>query len=172
MYRADLRAGLATLLTAFAAVTAPSIAANTDGQAPSDAISVRAIAEVGVGTLEQGREVTKLVPADRLVSGDLVMYSLEVRNTGMAVVRAPMVTYPVPQHLSYVADSAVGPGTEISYSVDGGRTFDTADNLKLKDADGQVRTAAAAHYTHIRWQFKNALKGNSVAFVRFRARVN
>jgi hypothetical protein len=43
--------------------------------------------------------------------------------------------------------------------------------LKVRDPDGQARPASAADYTHIRWELKNALKGNSVAFVRFRARV-
>jgi uncharacterized repeat protein (TIGR01451 family) len=140
-------------------------------QALPDPIAVRAIAEVEVRTTEQGRETTKLAPADRLVSGDAVMYTLEVRNTAATTARAPTVTYPVPQHLSYLPESAVGPGTDISFSVDGGLSFDAADNLKVKDPDGQLRPAVASDYTHIRWQLKNALKANSVAFVRFRARV-
>ncbi len=141
------------------------------GQANSGSIAVKAIAEVESQTVREGREVSKLAPADRVVSGDWVIYTLEVRNTAATTVRAPTVTYPVPEHMSYVAESAVGPANEISYSVDGGRSFDTAENLKVQDADGQLRPAAAADYTHIRWHLKNSLKGNSVAFVRFRARV-
>jgi uncharacterized repeat protein (TIGR01451 family) len=152
------------------AVAAMGAAAHAQ-QAPSDPIAVRAIAEVELRTTEHGREITKLAPADRLVSGDWVIYTLEVRNTASTAVHTPTVTYPVPQHMSYVAESAVGPGTEISYSVDGGRSFDAPENLKVRDPDGQARPASAADYTHIRWELKNALKGNSVAFVRFRARV-
>jgi hypothetical protein len=70
-----------------------------------------------------------------------------------------------------VADSAVGPGTDVSYSVDSGRRFDIPERLKVQDADGQSRPAGPAHYTHIRWQLKNGLKGNSVAFVRFRVQM-
>ncbi len=74
--------------------------------------------------------------------------------------------------MRYVADSAVGPGAEVSYSVDGGRSFDLPENLKVRDRkDGELRPALAADYTHIRWRLKNSLKANSVAFVRFRARV-
>jgi uncharacterized repeat protein (TIGR01451 family) len=141
------------------------------GQANSGTIAVKAIAEVESQTVREGREISKLAPADRVVSGDWVIYTLEVRNTAATTVRAPTVTYPVPEHMSYVAESAVGPATEISYSVDGGRSFDAAENLKVQDAGGQLRPAAAADYTHIRWQLKNSLKSNSVAFVRFRARV-
>jgi uncharacterized repeat protein (TIGR01451 family) len=141
------------------------------GQANSGPIAVKAIAEVESRTVREGREVSKLAPADRVVSGDWVIYTLEVRNTAATTIRAPTVTYPVPEHMSYVAESAVGPATEISYSVDAGRSFDAAENLKVQDADGQLRPAAAADYTHIRWHLKNSLKSNSVAFVRFRARV-
>jgi uncharacterized repeat protein (TIGR01451 family) len=141
------------------------------GQVDSGPIAIKAIAEVESQTLEHGRQISKLVPADRVVSGDWIIYTLEVRNTASATVPAPTVTYPVPEHMSYVAESAVGPATEISYSVDGGRHFDVAENLKILDADGQLRPAGAADYTHIRWQLKNSLKANSVAFVRFRARV-
>jgi uncharacterized repeat protein (TIGR01451 family) len=141
------------------------------GQSNSGSIAIKAIAEVELQTVERGRETSKLVPADRVVSGDWVIYTLEVRNTAATTVHAPTVTYPIPEHMSYVAESAVGPATDVSYSVDGGSHFDVAENLKIQDADGQLRPAGAADYTHIRWQLKNSLKANSVAFVRFRARV-
>jgi uncharacterized repeat protein (TIGR01451 family) len=139
--------------------------------AAPDPVEVRAIAEVESRMVEHGREVRKLLPADRVVSGDWIIYTLEVRNTAPTAIRNPTVIYPVPEHMSYVADSAVGPATEVSFSVDGGHSFDVPENLKLQDADGQRRLAAAAEYTHNRWQLKHGLKGNSVAFVRFRARV-
>jgi hypothetical protein len=72
------------------------------------------------------------------------------------------VTYPIPTHMIYVADSAIGPSAELSYSVDGGRTFDRPENLQPH---------VAADYTHIRWQMIHSLKGNSTAFLRFRALV-
>lgn len=134
-------------------------------------ISIKAIAEVEQTSQVQGRDTTQLVPADRVVSGDTVFYTLEVRNTAPTSMQRPVVTYAIPAHLIYLSDSAVGPGTEVSYSVDGGRSFDVPENLTVQEPGGQVRAAAAADYTHIRWQLKNALKGNSVAFVRFRARM-
>jgi len=164
MYRSSFHASLGL----FAATLAIGAA---HGQAVSGSIAVKAIAEVELHTVRDGREMSKLVPADRLVSGDWVIYTLEVRNTASGTVHAPTVTYPVPEHVSYVAESAVGPATEVSYSVDGGHSFDGAENLRIQDGDGQWRPAVAADYTHIRWQLKNSLKGNSVAFVRFRARV-
>jgi uncharacterized repeat protein (TIGR01451 family) len=139
--------------------------------AAPDPISVKAIAEVEHSSQSQGRETTKLIPADRVVSGDTVIYTLEVRNTAPTSVPRPVVTYAVPQHMTYMPESAVGPGTEVTYSIDAGRSFDAPESLRIQEPGGQVRAATAADYTHIRWQMKNALKGNSVAFVRFRARM-
>jgi uncharacterized repeat protein (TIGR01451 family) len=139
-------------------------------QEAADPLTIKAIAEVESRSLAGGREVVKLIPADRVVPGDQVIYTLEVRNTGAAL-PAPTVVHPVPEHMRYVADSAVGPGAEVSYSVDGGHRFDLPENLKVPGTDGALRPAVAADYTHIRWRLKNSLKANSVAFVRFRARV-
>ncbi len=144
-------------------------AATAGARASSAAIALTAIAEVETRVSFNGREATKLIPADRVVPGDEIFYTLEIRNTGSATVRAPSVVYPVPDHTRYVDDTAIGPGAEVSYSVDGGRTFDRPENLKVAGPAGAPRPADAADYTHIRWQFKHGLKGKSVAFARFRA---
>jgi uncharacterized repeat protein (TIGR01451 family) len=140
-------------------------------QPASDSIVIKAIAEVEQSSQIHGRESRKVVAADRVVSGDAVMYTLEVRNRAATSVPRPTVTYPIPEHMTYTPDSAVGPGSEVTYSVDAGLSFDTPENLKIREPAGQWRAATAADYTHIRWQLKNALKGNSVAFVRFRAQM-
>jgi uncharacterized repeat protein (TIGR01451 family) len=154
----------------FTAVGLLLMVAAAAAQEAADPLTIKAIAEVESKSIVHGREVTKLIPADRVVPGDQVIYTLEVRNSGAAL-DAPVVVHPVPEHMRYVADSAVGPGAEVSYSVDGGRSFDRAENLKVPGKDGEPRPAVAADYTHIRWRLKNSLKANSVAYVRFRARV-
>jgi uncharacterized repeat protein (TIGR01451 family) len=141
------------------------------GQTPADPLQVRAIAEVESKSVEAGRAVVKLIPADRVVPGDRVIYTLEARNTGATVLDTPVVTYAVPDHMRYVADSAVGPGAEVRFSIDGGHSFERAENLKVNGPDGRPRAVVGADITHIRWQLKNSLKANSVAFVRFRALV-
>jgi len=118
-----------------------------------------------------GRAAVELVPADRVVPGDRVIYTLEVRNTAATALDAPSFTYPIPEHMRYIADSAVGPGAQVSYSVDGGHRFARTEDLKVTGPDGKLRAAVAADYTDIRWQLKNSLKANSVAFVRFRTLV-
>jgi len=155
-----------TMQKALLALVLAAVAAAQEAALP---LLVRAVAEIESKSMEAGREVVKLVPADRVVPGDRVIYTLEVQNTGTAALDAPIVIHPVPEHMRYVADTAVGPAAEVSYSVDGGRSFDRAENLKMLGTDSLPRPAVAADYTHIRWQLKNGLKANSIAFVRFRA---
>jgi uncharacterized repeat protein (TIGR01451 family) len=166
------------------------------GQEPASSLEIKSIAEVESKVAQQagtaadagkaggtgnagdagpastgGRAAVELVPADRVVPGDRVIYTLEVRNTAATGLDAPSFTYPIPEHMRYIANSAVGPGAQVSYSVDGGHSFARAEDLKVQGADGKLRAAVAADYTDIRWQLKNSLKANSVAFVRFRTLV-
>ncbi len=137
------------------------LAAPTCGQEGANPLEIKSIAEV--------ESNVELVPADKVAPGDRVIYTLEVRNGAQRALDAPGFSYPIPEHMRYIADSAVGPGAVVSYSVDGGHTFAHAEDLKVKGSDGKLRAAVAADYTDIRWQLKNRLKANSVAFVRFRA---
>lgn len=122
-----------------------------------------------VRTTAAVRQNNILVPADRVVPGDEVFYTLAIRNTGSTGLPAPAVDFQIPEHMRYVANSAVGAGAEVSYSVDGGHTFDRPENLRVAATTGDVRPATAADYTHIRWQLKHVLKSKSMALARFRA---
>ena len=165
---ARLAACLATLALARAGAAQPPAA----DQPPAAPLSITTSAEIERKRSVDGRSVVELVPANRVVAGDLVIYTLEVRNVSGALVALPQFTVPIPEHMRYVADSAAGPGADISYSVDGGRRFDKPQNLDVTGADGRLRRALPGDYTHIRWVLKHGLKPNSVAFARFRAVLN
>jgi uncharacterized repeat protein (TIGR01451 family) len=119
-----------------------------------------------------GRAGAHLQPADHVVPGDLVIYTVQVRNVSAQPVMQPQFVAPIPEHTSYVPDSAVGPGADISYSVDGGQNFDKPDNLRVHGAGGALRAATASDYTHIRWTLRHRLKPDSVVYARFHARLN
>ena len=155
------RCSVALCLFAFAQAAAGQ---GVTDAAHDDKISVTLIAEVAAK--EPGG---RMQPADRLVPGDQVVYTLEIRNTSTMSRPPPSVDYPVPEHVRYVADSAVGAGAEVTFSVDGGHTYARPENLFVTGADGRKRPATVDDYTHIRWQLKHILKGNSVAFARFLA---
>jgi hypothetical protein len=160
------RCGSALCVLALGAAIAGQGAADA---AQDDKISVKAIAEVAVKISQSGRETSRLQPADRVVPGDEVIYTLEIRSLSGIAQPPPTVDYPIPEHMRYVADSAVGAGAVVSYSIDGGHSFARPEELFVAGDDGQKRPATAEDYTHIRWRLKHVLKGNSVAFARFRA---
>jgi uncharacterized repeat protein (TIGR01451 family) len=152
------------------ALCAAVISVIAQAQTPADHLVIRVSAEVAVPKPEP-----KLQPAERVVPGDVLIYTVEVRNAGPYAVESALVIQPVPNHTMYLADSAVGPGVDVDYSVDGGRSFDRPENLKPVNGTANGAAAAArataAEYTHIRWRMRNRLKPNSIAYLRFRAQV-
>lgn len=161
------RAGLC--LACLLAASEGSPAGAEPAAVEANPISIKTIAEVQRRTMVKGKLQIELQPATRVVPGDEVIYTLEVRNAGPVAADALAFAIPIPQHMVYVANSAVGPGAEVSYSVDGGRSFDKPENLVIHGAEGKSRPAAPSDYTHIRWVLRNTLKVGSVAMARFRA---
>jgi uncharacterized repeat protein (TIGR01451 family) len=174
MIRIDARI-LARHLPATAIIVLASFAGGRGSPAaadPAQTLSVTMTAELEQVQAGNGRVTVRLLPADHVVPGDSLIFTLQVRNTGSAAVPMPQFSAPIPKHTSYVADSAVAPAAEISYSVDAGQSFDEPQNLRVPGADGAPRPATAADYTHIRWTLRHSLKPNSVVYARFRARLN
>jgi uncharacterized repeat protein (TIGR01451 family) len=114
-----------------------------------------------------GREVFRFVPARMLEQGQVVYYTLRITNRTTVPLRNVAVVQPVPANTTYLADSASGPGADVSFSVDG-RTFSPAASLMI-ESEGTRQLAQAAQYTHIRWQLRNPLAPGAIALARFRA---
>jgi uncharacterized repeat protein (TIGR01451 family) len=132
-------------------------------------LSVTIRAQVERTVVVDGRPRTVLVPANRVVAGDPVVYTLCVRNLGPTPAVGVVVTAPIPSRMRYVADTAVGPGASLSFSVDDGRHYDVPGALRVLDANGRLRPAVAADYTNLRWQLEDPLQSGSVAYLRYTA---
>lgn len=120
---------------------------------------------------ESGQETTQLVPVSTVVPGDEVIYTISFTNISDEPAEKVTITNAVPQHMAYVGDTAFGPGTEVSYSVDGGIAYGSPDELTVRDEEGDERPANASDYTHIRWVMRNNLEPGSKGFARFRAQL-
>ena len=125
--------------------------------------------EVSVG--DDGERQTRLIAADTVVPGDVVIYTTTVENISDESAQNVVVNNPVPEHLSYVAGSAFAPGMVIEFSVDGGATYAPAEELTV-DEDGQTRAATADDFTHIRFVMQGELAAGAQGIARFRARLN
>ncbi len=120
---------------------------------------------------DNGERLTRLVPVETVVPGDVVIYTTTVENISDKAADNVVVTSPVPEHLSYVAGSAFGPGMVIEFSVDGGVSYAAAADLTV-DEDGQSRAATAEDYTHIRFVMQDDLAAGAQGIARFRAQLN
>jgi uncharacterized repeat protein (TIGR01451 family) len=115
-----------------------------------------------------GRDVYRFVPARLLEQGQVVYYTVRITNQTTVPLRNVAVVQPVPANTVYIADSAAGPGANVSFSIDGGHAFAPADALTF-ELDGSKSPAQPAKYTHIRWQLRNPLAPGATALARFRA---
>lgn len=147
-------------------VSAASVQADAD-------IRLKAVAEIEVAVLnDKGETELKRMPATKVIPGTEVIYTITVSNVGDQPADGVIVTDPIPANTTYVDRSAFGAGSKITYSVDGGKTYDLADKLQVKDAEDNLRAATASDYTHIRWVLNFTLKPKDVAPVWFKARLN
>ena len=69
----------------------------------------------------------------------------------------------------YTQNSARGKGTKITFSIDGGKTYDAPAKLFIFDASGRKFPARPQDYTHIRWSFGDPLLPGAKGEVSFRA---
>jgi uncharacterized repeat protein (TIGR01451 family) len=115
-----------------------------------------------------GREIYRFVPARMLEQGQVVYYTVRITNQTTVPLRNVAVVQAVPANTTYLADSASGPGADVSFSVDGGLSYGPAAALTI-EVEGAKQPARTAQYTNIRWQLRNPLAPGAVALARFRA---
>ena len=160
-------AALVIMLVACAAALA--VAAQAPARAPHDLLvssQLERIRPAAGGDPDDSAEEatsTSASPADELI------VSVRFANSSDRVLDAIRITSPIPADLSYVSDSASGPGADVLYSIDGGRSFGRPEELTMPAPDGSVRGAEPADYTHVRWVLRAPLDAGASGVARFRA---
>ena len=124
-----------------------------------------------VTVTESGETERNLVPADTVVPGDDVVYTITFTNISDQSADNIVITNPISESLTYVQGSAFGPGTVIEFSVDNGKSFAPPEKL-LVSSDGESRPARAEDFTHVRWTMQNELEAGAQGVARFKARLN
>ncbi len=156
---------ITALLTA-----APLFSGAAAAQASEGSIELKTVVEQEIAIEKPNGEIElRRVPAGSVIPGEDVIYTIHATNTGFAPAADVVITDPIPEHTRYKDGTAIGTGAEITFSVDGGKSYDQPANLKIVNADGTVRPAVASDYTTIRWKFTKALDPGESRFGRFRA---
>ena len=110
-----------------------------------------------------------LVPGVVGVAGEQFVLTLRFTNTTGTTVDGVRITSAIPAGLRYIAGSATGPGGRVLFSVDGGRTFGTEQELSARAAGPEPGSAEQTVYTHVRWVLEAPLEVAATGFVRLRA---
>lgn len=133
------------------------------------------IAEIEVREVNKdGKEIIKRVPAEKVIPGTQVIYTLVAKNQADQPLNNVVISDEIPEHMEYVNGSAKGitnpAQTQIVFSVDGGKNYAAADKLTVKDAEtGKQRSARASDYTHVRWVMAYPIPVGKQGEVSFRA---
>lgn len=118
---------------------------------------------------KDGSTKTEIVPVGRVLPGTEVIWNVNYEIIGKQPVTDAVITDPVPAHMVYVSGSASGENAEVSFSVDGGKSFDLPEKLQVPGADGKLRDALPKDYTTVRWIIKGTLKPGAKGTVTFHA---
>ena len=159
-----------TQFYAFVTLIACGFTSQAFAQAKS-CIELKTTAEVEKEVVNAKGEKTKvLAPAGKVVPGTEVVWTVTANNVCKQPSEKVTINNPVPEHMSYVANSAFGAGSDITYSLDG-KTFAAPAELSVTE-NGASRQARADEYRHIRWVFRSPLQPGASAVARFRAVLN
>jgi len=101
--------------------------------------------------------------------GEQFVLTLRFTNTTGSMVDGVRITSAIPAGLRYVAGSATGPGGLVLFSVDGGRTFGTEQELAARGGGPESGGAEQSAYTHVRWVLAAPLEVDATGFVRLLA---
>ncbi len=98
------------------------------------------------------KKVKEWVKATKVVPGTVVRYVDTVTNNAEAPLSSVAIKNPINEHLAYVAHSAKAEtNATITYSVDGGKTFDVPAKLYVTDKKGKKHRAQPKQYNAIQW---------------------
>ena len=131
------------------------------------------VVETAVAKEEQvtqlnGEQTVRLVPAETVAPGEIVVYTIRFTNSGSEAADNVVITNPINSNLVYQSASTSLDSMQTSFSVDGGSSFAAAEDLTVVE-DGESRPAMAADYTHVRWTLAGSLAASASGEASFRA---
>jgi hypothetical protein len=146
-----------------------AVAAQEGPSVPRELLVTSALERIGAAAAADPAAPVETASATPASPADALVVSVRFTNSTEQVLDSLRITCPVPRELRYVAESASGPGSDVLFSVDDGRTFGLPRELTLAAPGGGVRSADAADYTHVRWILRAPLDAGATGIARFRA---
>lgn len=132
---------LTSITTALLAVAAPSYALTA-----SQTVEKEVVVQMPDGAEKISRESAELV-----VPGERVVYTLNFTNDDAQPATDLVLTMPVPTEIEFMEGTASTNNMTPVYSADGGKSFSSREQLRVRDIDGTLSPASSSDITHIRW---------------------
>lgn len=135
--------------------------------APAIAGSINLTAQVMVEKRIPGADGTtriELARADRVIPGDRVVYVIEYHNSGTTAASNLVVANPVPPGLTY---AGAAPGMAAPEVSNDGKAFAPIAELRVRGADGILRTAVPLDIRSVRWRLTGPIAPGASGRVAF-----
>lgn len=155
--------------TAICCFVAATVTHYACAQEPVPVATVLVAEVLDKGALAEGKPLQRFTAAGTIHQGEVVYYTVKIRNVTTSPARDVEVIQRVPANTTYVRNSASGPSADITFSADNGRTFKAAKELFVTAPSGGTRPATVNDYTHIHWRLRNPLAPGAMALARFQA---
>lgn len=126
------------------------------------------------GTVARGSEAIALDKAGAVHPGEVLDWKIVSSNDGDGAAREYKTVAHVPAGTSLVAGSASAEyGAQVSYSIDGGRSFSPQPTVEEKQADGTVKKVPApvSMYTEVRYEWAEPFAAGSKLEASYKVRV-
>lgn len=150
------------------------LAGTSDARQENARMDLKTTAVKEVTLKQQGKTMTKRIPLDKANPGDVVVYTITYSNPGNGPILDAVIVNPVPEGVSYIADTAEGKGADITCSIDKGRTWQKPPvmiDFKKPDGSLEKKPASPDMYTHIKWAIKKPVAPGQSGEVSFKVTV-
>ena len=126
------------------------------------------------GSVERPEGRVALDKVDAVHPGEVLDWEITSLNEGTAQAGEYKAVGQIPAGTSFVAGSAVSEGgSTVTYSIDGGQTFETQPVIEERQADGTTKLVPApvSMYTQVRYEWTDDLAAGGKLSASYKVRV-
>ena len=117
----------------------------------------------------QGNKTIERVPVGQVLPGDTTVFVNMVQNNTAKIITGVKVDNPIPANMIYIDGSASAKNAALTFSVDGGKSYDIPGKLFVIQPDGKPRQAGPEDFTDIRWTLLTPLAPQANQQIEFQA---
>jgi len=164
-----------SVLTRIFSTPAKAMALPTGGPVVHEVASSRPLVKLSLtGIIERDSKRVPVEEAGPITPGEVINFTMSSVNEGSAAARDYRAIGQIPKNATFVAGSALGDGTRVSYSIDNGNKFSPNPMIDEKQPDGTIKKVAAPvwMYTQLSFEWADPLAAGGKHVASYQIRVN